>query len=188
MYYYLHGTVTMHLKDSIVVECNGVGYRVLVSRPDDFDLGALQRIYVNLCTTQEDQYLVGFSSFAERAIYERLITVKGVGPKSAMSILSGASVERLRQAIDDSDVAFLRRLPNIGPKTASQIVLDLRGKLTLPLNSPSGERELDDAMIGLKNMGFSAQEIDWVIGQIPERGLKTEDYLRRALALLGNRR
>ena len=105
-----------------------------------------------------------------------------------MSILSGASVERLRQAIDDSDVAFLRRLPNIGPKTASQIVLDLRGKLTLPLNSPSGERELDDAMIGLKNMGFSAQEIDRVIGQIPERGLKTEDYLRRALALLGNRR
>lgn len=188
MYYYLHGNVTMHLKDSIVVECAGVGYRVLVSHPEDFIVGATQRIYVSLCTSQDEQYLVGFSSFAEKSIYERLITVKGVGPRSAMSILGGCSVERLRQAIDDSDVAFLRRLPNVGPKTASQIVLDLRGKLTLPIGSASGDRALDDAMIGLRNMGFTSQEIDEAVSRIPDRGLETEEYLRRALAILGSRR
>lgn len=178
----------MHLKDSIVVECNGIGYRVLVSHPDDFTLGDTMRVYVSLCQTQEEQYLVGFSSFAEKAVYERLITVKGVGPKSAMSMLGGASVERLRQAIDESDVTFLKRLPNVGPKTASQIVLDLKGKLKLPVSSQTGERELDDAIIGLKNMGFNSSEIDEVIAKIPERKLSTEEYLRRALALLGSRR
>lgn len=188
MYYYLHGTVTMHLKDSICVECAGVGYQVLVAHPQDFQLGATMRIYVNMYYTQTEQYLVGFSSFAEKAVYEKLVTVKGVGPRSAMSMLGGASVERLRQAIDDSDVSFLKRLPNVGPKTASQIVLDLKGKLTLPIDRSSGERELDDAMIGLKNMGFTSQEVDRAVSQIPDRGLSTEEYISRALALIGSRR
>ena len=188
MYYYLHGNVTMHLKDSIVVECSGIGYRVIVSHPEDFSIGETRTIYVSLFESQDEKYLVGFSSFAEKAIYERLVTVKGVGPKLAMSILGGASVERIKQAIDDSDVPFLRRLPNVGPKTASQIVLDLKGKLRLPLDRTSGDTSLDDAVIGLRNMGFTAQEIEEAIGRIPDRGLRTEDYLRRALAILGTRR
>lgn len=188
MYYYLHGTVTMHLKNSIVVECNGIGYEVLVARPSDFSIGATIRIYTSFYSREDEQFLVGFSSFAEKAVYEKLISVKGLGPKSAMSMLGGASVQRLQQAIDSSDVAFLKRLPNIGPKTASQIVLDLKGKLTLPLASSSGEKELDDAVIGLKNMGFSTSEIENAIQDIPDRGLSTEEYLKRALALIGKRR
>lgn len=188
MYYYLHGTVTMHLKNAVVVECGGVGYDVLVSHPADFSVGETVRLYTSFYVREDGQFLVGFSSFAEKAVYEKLVSVKGLGPKTAMSILGGCSVQRLQQAIEASDVAFMKKLPNVGPKMASQIVLDLKGKLTLPLTSGSGEKELDDAVIGLKNMGFSQQEIDSAVQDIPDRGLTTEEYLRRALSLLGKRR
>ncbi len=185
MYYYLKGVVTIHLKDSIVLEVNGIGYQVLVSHPNDYDLGSTIRVYTSLYARDDTQFLVGFSTFAEKAIYEKLITVKGVGPHMAMTVLGGASVERIKEAIDNSDVLFLKRLPGIGPKTASQIVLDLRGKLTLPEGSASGDKNLDDALIGLRNMGFGAEEVARVADQIPDRGLTTEEYLQRALALIG---
>lgn len=188
MYYYLHGTVTMHLKESIVMECNGVGYEVLVSHPADYPLGETMRVYTAFYAREDTQCLIGFATFGEKAIYEKLTSVKGVGPKSAMSILGGASVERVKQAIDESDVAFLRHLPNIGPKTASQIVLDLRGKLSLPVNGSSGDKNLDDAVIGLKNMGFRSEEIEKAVDEIPERGLSTEEYLKRCLSVLGRKR
>lgn len=185
MYYYLHGVVTIHLKNSIVIECNGVGYEVLVSHPDDYDIGAPMRIYTSFYAREDEQFLVGFKTFAEKAVYEKLISVKGVGPKLAMSVLGGASVERIKKAIEDSDLVFLKRLPNVGPKTASQIVLDLRGKLTLPAMNSTGDRNLDDAIVGLKNMGFSNDEIMSVVNEIPSNGQSTEDYLKLCLSLLG---
>ena len=150
MYYYLHGTVTIHEKDSIVVECNGVGYEVLVSHPEDYNIGDTIRIYTAFYSREDEQYLIGFKTFEEKALYIKLISVKGVGPKSAMSILGGSSSSRVKEAIDSSDVVFLSHLPNIGPKTAKQIVLDLKGKLTYGTGVGSGDKNLDDAVIGLK--------------------------------------
>lgn len=187
MYYYLHGTVTIHGKDSVVIECNGIGYEVLVSHPEDYRIGDAVRVYTAFYSREEEQYLIGFKTFEEKALYLKLTSVKGVGPKSAMSILGGASAVRVKEAIDASDVLFLSHLPNIGPKTAKQIVLDLRGKLTYTSGSPSGDKNLDDAIIGLKNMGFRKEEVDEVLLKIPERGLTTEEFLRKALILLGSR-
>ena len=187
MYYYLHGTVTIHEKDSIVVECNGVGYEVLVSHPEDYNIGDTIRIYTAFYSREDEQFLIGFKTFEEKALYIKLISVKGVGPKSAMSILGGSSSSRVKEAIDSSDIVFLSHLPNIGPKTAKQIVLDLKGKLTYGTGVGSGDKNLDDAVIGLKNMGFRKEEIDEVMTKIPDRGLSTEDYLKKALILLSKR-
>lgn len=187
MYYYLHGVVTIHCKNSIVVECNGVGYEVLVSHPEDYTIGDLITIYTAFYSREDEQFLIGFKTFEEKALYMKLTSVNGVGPKSAMSILGGSSAARVRQAIDSSDVAFLSRLPNIGPKTARQIVLDLKGKLTYSDGKSVGDKNLDDAIIGLRNMGFKKEEIDEVVNRIGERNLSTEEYLRKALILLGSR-
>lgn len=187
MYFYLRGVVTIHTKDAVVIECNGVGYDVLVSHPEDYEIGETVRIYTAFYSREDEQYLIGFRTFEEKALYQKLTSVKGVGPKSAMSILGGASASRVKEAIDASDVLFLGHLPNIGPKTAKQVVLDLRGKLTYTSESASGDKNLDDAIIGLRNMGFKKEEIDDVLLKIPERGLSTEDFLKKALILLGNR-
>lgn len=187
MYYYLHGVVTIHEKDSIVIECNGVGYEVLVSHPEDYSIGDTIRIYTAFYSREDDQYLVGFKTFQEKVLYQKLTSVKGVGPKSALSVLGGASSQRISEAIVSGDVSFLSHLPNIGPKTAMQIVLDLRNKLASPTGSGTGDKELDDAIVGLKNMGFKKEEIDAAIAKIPDRGLSTEEYLKKALILLSAR-
>lgn len=187
MYYYLHGTVTIHGKNSIVVECNGVGYEVLVSHPEDYTIGDIITIYTAFYCRDDEQFLIGFKTFEEKALYLKLTSVNGVGPKSAMSILGGSSAGRVRQAIDASDVSFLSHLPNIGPKTAKQIVLDLKGKLTYAQDGSVGDKNLDDAIIGLKNMGFKKEEIDAAINKITERGLTTEEYLKMALIYIGSR-
>lgn len=188
MYYYLHGVVNIHLKNSIVIECNGVGYEVIVSHPFDYTIGSTIRLYTSFYSREDEQFLVGFQTFEEKALYEKLVQVKGVGPKLAMSILGGASVSRILKAIEESDLMFLKKLPNVGPKTASQIILDLKGKLTIPNLNSTGNKELDDAIVGLKNMGFSSTEISSAINEIPTGEFDTEDYLKMCLALLGRGR
>lgn len=184
MYFYLKGTIALHQKDSIVVECNGVGYQVFVSHPEDYELGTQMIVYTAFYIREEEQFLVGFKTFEEKELFNRLVSVKGVGAKIAIAILGGTTPQALIEAIDASNVLFLKKLPNVGPKTASQIILDLRGKLTYSNKSLSGDKNLDEAIDGLKSFGFKSAEIEVAVSKIPERGLSTEEYIRRALPLL----
>ncbi len=184
MYYYLRGTIALHEKNNIVVDCNGIGYYVYVSRPDDFPIGELMTVYTSMYFREDEQYLVGFKTFEEKQVFNKLLTVKGVGPKIAVSALAGATPEQLIDAIEKSNVLFLKKLPGIGPKAANQIVLDLRGKLTYSSATLTGDKNMDDAMVGLRQFGFTVAEINAAFTKITERGLTTEEYVRRGLALL----
>ncbi len=186
MYYYLHGMVTMHIEDKIVVECNGIGFECLVAHPDDFPIGETMFVFTSHYLHDDEQYLIGFRTLEQRRIFLKLTSVSGVGPKTALSLLASTSVDRLKKAIDESDQSFLVRLPGIGKKTASQIILDLRGKL---VEAPSKETDAEVALAydGLKNLGFQVREIDEAFSQIPERGLKVDEYMTRALRILNRR-
>ena len=132
--------------------------------------------------------MVGFKTFYEKQIFNKLISVKGVGPKTAISALGGTTPEQLVSAIDRSDILFLKKLPSIGPKAASQIILDLRGKLTFSAETKTGDKNLDEAIDALKQFGFKANEITVAINKITERDLSTEEYIRKALSLLSRSR
>ncbi len=188
MYYYLHGLITMHSKDSIVVECSGVGYEVVVSHPEDFPISETMFVFTCLYTHEDEQYLVGFKTIEEKELYIQLITVAGIGPKTAISILSASSVYRLKAAINRGEVSYLTSLPGIGRKNASQIILDLKGKLSdEDLSVSSGEKNLDLAYDGLKGLGFKAAEIKAAFNEIEERNLSVEEYITKALRILNKR-
>ncbi|MBP3713192.1 MAG: Holliday junction branch migration protein RuvA [Bacilli bacterium] len=186
MYFYLRGKITLHQKGSIVVDVNGVGYQVLVSHPEDYPLGETMVVYTVFFVREDEQYLVGFKTFEEKALFSKLISVKGVGPRTAIQALGSSSVDKLTEAINSSNLLYLTSLQGVGKKVASQIVLDLRGKLMMD-KTKSGDKELDDAMDGLLQFGFTKKEITEVFSSISSRGLKAEEYIALALPKLSSR-
>lgn len=188
MYYYLHGMITFHTKDSVVVECAGVGYDVLVSHPDEFPIGETLFVFVSYEHNENEEYFVGFKTLQEKNMYLSLTSVKGIGPKTALTAMASTSVERLANAIESSDAAFLMRLPGIGKKSAGQLILDLKGKLMLlDTSAKTLNAEMDVAKEGLKNLGFKEGEIKNALAQINETDLSADQYLRKALELLNKR-
>ena len=106
MYFYLRGKITLHQKGSIVVDVNGVGYQVLVSHPEDYPLGETMVVYTVFFVREDEQYLVGFKTFEEKALFSKLISVKGVGPRTAIQALGSSSVDKLTEAINSSNLLY----------------------------------------------------------------------------------
>lgn len=182
MIYYLHGSITKILTDSVVIDVNGVGYIVLVSHPDHFNEGEIKTIYTHQVIREDEQYLVGFISEQEKAVFLSLIKVKGLGPKSAINALSATTPEQVISAISSNNVTYLKKLPGIGAKAAAQIILDLKGELA---GGEKGDPSIyDDVYEALKEMGFKGAAIDRVLATINEPGASMEDVLRIALQKL----
>jgi Holliday junction DNA helicase RuvA len=182
MYYYLHGVVAMHTRDSIVVECHGVGYDCLVCHPDDFPIGESMFVFVCYYSYETENFFVGFKTLEEKNLYTSLTSVKGIGPRTALAAMSCTSVENLKHAIDQSDSSFLCRIPGIGRKTAQQIILDLKGKIPeSSFISEERDRNLSFAMDALRSMGFKETEVKKAVEGIEEHGLSAEEYTKRAL-------
>ena len=136
---------------------------------------------------KEDEFvLYGFVSKEEKELFLKLISVKGVGPKSAISMLSKASPESIIQAIETTNTGFLKKLPGIGPKAAQQIILDLKGQLKFdtPKASIKENVDLQEAREALKGFGFKASEIDNALSKLNDQSLKVDEYIVKALALL----
>ena len=178
MSYCLKGTIAEIDKDSVVIDVRDVGYHVLVSHPDQFALGESTIIYTYNVVKEDDEYLVGFKSKEDRDVFLSLIKVKGLGPKSALNAMSGASSSDIIAAIASNNVAFLKKLPGLGSKAAGQIILDLKGELTGTKGNPKQYEEVYEA---LKELGFKGAAIDRVLATINEPNASTEDLLRIAL-------
>jgi len=183
MYFYLKGQIALHQKNSVVIECDGVGYQVFVSHPEDYPIAVTMLIYTMFYVRENEQFLIGFKTFEEKRLFKKLISVKGVGPKTAINALGSTTPERLVQAINDSNLLFLKSLTGIGQKAGSQIILDLRGKITLS-DTNTGDKELDEAMEGLKSFGFTKKEIIGAVSQIDVRGKAASEYISMALKFL----
>lgn len=182
MIYFLKGRVALKYKDTVVIDVNNVGYQVLVSHIDDYEVGEEVLVYTYNVVREDEQYLVGFSSLDEKSVFLSLIKVKGLGPKSAIGALSSTSPQEVVAAIASNNVAYLKKLPGIGAKAAAQIILDLKGELTGGSKGDPGVYE--DVYEALKGLGFKGAAIDRVLATINEPDASSEEVLRIALSKL----
>ena len=182
MIYFLKGRVALIDKDTVVIDVNNVGYQVLVSHINDYEIGEEVLVYTYNVVREDEQYLVGFTSLDEKSVFLSLIKVKGLGPKSAIGALSSTTPEEVVAAIASNNVAYLKKLPGIGAKAAAQIILDLKGELTGGSKGDPGVYE--DVYEALKGLGFKGAAIDRVLATINEPGASSEDILRIALSKL----
>src|SRR5215472_7425253 len=159
---YLRGRLISRHPNQAVVETGGVGYDVTISVPTFSDLpavGADVALHVHTHVREDVIALYGFLRSSEKVLFEKLITVSGIGPKLAITILSGMPADEMVGAIRGNDVARLTRIPGIGKKTAERMVLELRDKLPqagpimAPAAAPSSAVE-EDVLSALANLGY----------------------------------
>ena len=187
MYNYLNGKIAEKGVDYIVVECFGIGYHVYVSRPDDFLKDENTKVYTYLAVREDDMTLYGFKTKEEKNIFLKIISVSGIGPKTAITMLSVTTPQSFIQAIELGNTGYLKKLPGIGAKSASQIILDLKGKLVVEVDEvqkTSVNKDLEDTRLALKGLGFKSTDIDNVLKVIGQEKLTSQQYLKKALQLL----
>lgn len=187
MYNYLNGRVTEKGTDFIVVECGGVGYHVYVSRSDDFLRDEFAKVYTYLSVREDDMTLYGFKTKEEKNLFLKIIGVSGIGPKTAITMLSVTTPQSFIQAIEFGNTGYLKKLPGIGAKSASQIILDLKGKLVVDNNEKVPvelNKDLEDTKEALKGLGFKVADIDSVLKVVGQEKLTSQQYLKKALQLL----
>ncbi|EGS39001.1 Holliday junction DNA helicase RuvA [Limosilactobacillus oris F0423] len=195
MYEYLTGTISIVAPQYIVVDVQGVGYKLLVANPYCFheDSAKAVRVFVYQAVRDDDISLFGFSDQAEKRLFMQLINVSGIGPKSALAILANPDHQGLVDAIANNNIGYLTKFPGIGKKTASQIVLDLKDKLAAatagslfdqqPVSAATNPA-LADALAALKALGYKEREVKKIGKQLGEEQQSTDEYLRQALRLL----
>lgn len=190
MYYYIKGTVEEIHLDYIVCEANSTGYQIFVTNVSAFALYQEYKIYLTHIVREDDEQLIGFLSLEEKSIFDQLLTVKGIGVKSALGALSKVSVEQFLTFVENEDVNALKKLPSIGPKAASQIILDLKGKIKPSTfakihsenktASTSLNQNQQDALNVLLSLGLKKNEITSLMITIPET-LSSEDIIKEVL-------
>jgi Holliday junction DNA helicase RuvA len=184
----LRGSVESIGKDSLVVSVGGVGFYLRASASAR-ELASTSRavdLYTHMHVRENEIALYGFASEEELALFELLLSVSGIGPKAALSILSGAPPERLRQAIAAEEIELFTRVPGIGPKTAKAVFLHLKDKVGAVPGAPGAAAFAEDDLeiIGaLTSLGYSLTEAQAALAGVPrDSGASVEERLRLALA------
>lgn len=166
MYGYIIGTVTKITPKYIIVENNGIGYIIIVPNPYLYKLDTMYTIYLYQHVKEDAIELYGFASWDEKEMFLKLISVSGIGPKSALPILASATVSEITMAIERRDDKYLKKFPGIGPKAAMQIILDLKGKLTEPEGISIFDTKLNDVQDALVALGYSKKEVSGIVAKL----------------------
>ena len=198
MFSYIKGTLEIKTLNYIVIDVNGVGFKIFMSesaiqRLDE--TGKNIKIYTHMQVREDDISLYGFITNEELRMFELLLSVSGVGAKSAINMLSSITPSKFALAVISNDVKTLTKIPGIGPKSAQRIILELKDKLKTEdsitkddieiKNSIIEDNKLEEAIQALKVLGYTRQEIENVIHKIDITNLVVEDIIRKALGYLG---
>jgi holliday junction DNA helicase RuvA len=174
----------------VLVEVNGVGYRVLIplSAVPGLEPGGAAFLFTHLHARDDAMTLYGFPTRDERDTFEVLIGASGVGPKLALAILSVHSPSVLRRALLDDDLAALTLVPGVGKRTAQRLLVELQARLDVPsLDRGAGDTAASssraEVRTALAGLGYQSDEVRDVLAQLPDDG-PVEDLLREALKLL----
>ena len=190
---FIKGTLVATDVEGAIIEVGGLGYRLAMSYNSLTKLGQIGsqvQVLTYLYVREDALVLYGFASEEERSLFERLITVSGIGPKVALSALSRFEAAELVAAIIAQDVALVQKIPGVGKKTASRIVLELndaldRGEIgPLFASAQTDARSADAATDALLSMGFTSAEAELALKGAPEDASESE-LLRYALKRLG---
>lgn len=194
---HLRGRLLSKAPNEAVIECAGVGYEVTISVATFTSLapeGAETALHIYTHVREDQISLFGFSETQEKRLFEKLLTISGIGPKLAITVLSGIAADRLVTAIRSGDHGTLTRIPGIGKKTAERVVLELKDKLddmAVPVTASSGVQHGpagDDALSALINLGYArpvAQKaIETAIAKDAAAGQDFETLFRAAMAAI----
>ena len=196
MYEYLKGELVAIQPTYIVVENHGIGYQIMFANPYRIQskLNEVIRIELQQIVREDSITLYGFLSDEEKELFQKLISVSGIGPKSAVSILANDDVNGFIQAVESSNITYLTKFPGVGKKTAQQIVLDLKGKFsnivveevaTPVVETATGIKQLEEAREALLGLGYSAKEITKVWKELETAAPQTtQEALSIAFKLL----
>ena len=193
MYEYLNGELAHILPTAIVVDVHGVGYQVVFANPYRLQdsLKKQIKVLVQQVVREDSITLYGFISSEERELFQRLISVSGIGPKSAMSILANDDTEGFVNAVESGNVTYLTKFPGVGKKTAQQIILDLKGKFeAVPVETTkavvsTNQATLEEAKEALLGLGYSAKEITKIWKSLEAAAPSTtQEALKLAFKLL----
>jgi Holliday junction DNA helicase RuvA len=183
----LSGKVLEKHPSRVIVDVGGVGYDVLVPLSTFYtcgDPGAAIALRIHTHVREDQLALYGFATDLELVMFEKLILVSGIGPKLALSVLSGIEPRDLAGAIQRNDLARLTAIPGVGKKTAERICVELRDRLPKTIDaSPAspGDSLREDLVSALVNLGYHRQAIDKIVDKIVKADAKFEDLLRLAL-------
>ncbi len=185
MYDYIIGTVTSLKNNAIVLDNNGIGYLIYVSNPYAFEEQKEYKVYVYQQIKEDENSLFGFKNQAEKELFLKLISVKGLGCKMAMPILAVGNVEGIMDAIERENILYLKKFPKIGEKLARQMILDLKGKLAfigvgISDDELTTSKELKEVLLGL---GYKDKEIKGILTKV-NKDLPIEEQVKEALRLL----
>ena len=184
MYNYIKGVITEITTSHITLETHGIGYLVKVPNPHLFNLRNEYIIYIHHHQKEDINEFYGFPTKTEKTIFEKLISVKGLGPKSAIVILKDASIEEIINAVDESNISFFSKFTGIGPKLSGQIILDLKGKINKIIEKPKDDK-IDQISLALKSLGYKQNEINDVLKQLKLNEITNiSETIKQALKLI----
>ena len=185
MYSYLKGEITEILATNITVEVGGIGYLVRVPNPYTFTLNSITTVYIHHHVREDAIELFGFATANEKQLFEKLISVKGLGPKGALAILAIATTDEIVAAIETGDSKFFAKTPGIGTKLSQQIILDLKGKVDLNPSENPNDLRIKEVSLALKTLGFNQADIKAVLKKINLTAETTSgEALKQALKML----
>ena len=196
MFYHIEGRIVELEPALAVIDCGGVGYalNITVNTAGGLRLGDKAKLYVSESIGEDHFDLFGFLDKSERRFFELLISVSGIGPKAAMSILSHNTPEGLALAIISGNEKALTVAPGIGKKIAQRVILELKDKVSKEMNSgaadyssftpapiQSADSAVNDALAGLTVLGYSGSEIALVLKKLDTRDMTAEQIIKAVL-------
>ena len=198
MFAYIKGNLEVKTNGYVVIDVNGIGYKIFMSETAINKLGQIGeivKIHTYVRVREDDISIFRFNTNEELRMFELLLSVSGIGAKSALVILSNVSVSSFALAIINNDVNLLKKLPGIGPKTAQRVILELKDKLKKENEIVANEdREVSDtikaaiiddekiaeATAALKVLGYTGKEIEKALEKV-DANLSVEDIIRKGL-------
>ncbi|NMB81292.1 MAG: Holliday junction branch migration protein RuvA [Ignavibacteria bacterium] len=192
---FLSGKIISKKPTKIIIDVGGVGYLVNISISTFEKIADREEVslYTYLSVKEDALDLYGFYSMAEKEMFELLISVSGIGPKTAQSILSGIQIEDLKEALKTANISRIISVPGIGRKTAERMMVELRDKVESLAESVEGvsfgtSNVRNDAVAALVNLGYNQKVADRTVRAITDRNpsISIEDLVKEALTVLNN--
>jgi Holliday junction DNA helicase RuvA len=179
---YLSGRVILERCGFIILDVNGIGYKVFVPinlniPSDSIECDKKIKLFIHQHLREDSSDLYGFLEFQELEIFQKLISVNGVGPKVGLAIISVAESKKIYQAIEGEDLTFFSSIPGIGKKVAAKIILELKSKI-ISVNGITGNSSSDELFEALASLGFNRSDVMKIIPKIPPEISDIEDRIR----------
>lgn len=195
MFAYLKGSLEIKTKGYIVVDVGGVGYKVFMSETAIEklgEIGSIIKVYTYLRIREDDISLYGFNTNEELRMFEFLLSVSGIGAKSAISILSNITPSSFALAVISNDIAKIKSLPGIGPKSAQRIILELKDKIKTEEASEEeakieiekveeNNEKVQEVISALQVLGYSRKEIEKALEKVDKQDLSVEEMIKIGL-------